>query len=239
MPESSGSAEKADADRLLKQRIGEVASGRRVGPERATIADLCVLVIEDNQFRKLRDAEHVAWRYQAHIKPVLGHLLASRFGSAQVRQYVAQRRAAGASDATINRHGIRMGTSELYRAVEDLPEVLDSLVVDLEYLGRESYMPLFVVLRTGISLTPELTATIRQRIKVALSARHVPNEVIRVDAVPRTLSGKKMELPIKKLLMGQPLESVANPDTMANPESLAWYAAFARDRATTSHPAQA
>lgn len=144
----------------------------------------------------------------------------------------------GRSDATINRHGIRMGTSELYRAVEDLPEVLDSLVVDLEYLGRESYMPLFVVLRTGISLTPELTATIRERIKIALSARHVPNEVIRVDAIPRTLSGKKMELPIKKLLMGQPVENVANPDTMANPESLAWYAAFARDRATASHPTQ-
>jgi acetoacetyl-CoA synthetase len=137
----------------------------------------------------------------------------------------------GRSDATINRHGIRMGTSELYRAVEDLPEVLDSLVVDLEYLGRESYMPLFVVLRNGMALTPALTATIRERIKVALSARHVPNDVIRVDAIPRTLSGKKMELPIKKLLMGQPVEKVANPDTMANPESLAWFAAFAHKRA--------
>jgi acetoacetyl-CoA synthetase len=88
-------------------------------------------------------------------------------------------------------------------------------------------MPLFVVLRTGISLTPELTATIRERIKIALSARHVPNEVIRVDAIPRTLSGKKMELPIKKLLLGHPIEKVANPDTMANPESLAWFREFA------------
>jgi len=140
----------------------------------------------------------------------------------------------GRSDATINRHGIRMGTSELYRAVEELPEVLDSMVVDLEYLGRESYMPLFVVLRPDVALTPELTSTIRDRIKVALSARHVPNDVFQVAAIPRTLSGKKMELPIKKLLLGQPLEKVANPDTMVNPESLAWYAGFARDRAAAA-----
>ncbi|MCX5542805.1 acetoacetate--CoA ligase [Paraburkholderia sp. CNPSo 3076] len=136
----------------------------------------------------------------------------------------------GRSDATINRHGIRMGTSELYRAVEDLPEVLDSMVVDLEYLGRESYMSLFVVLRAKTTLTPELIATIRERIKVALSARHVPNDIYQVPAIPRTLSGKKMELPIKKLLLGQPIGKVANPDTMANPESLAWYEAFAAQR---------
>ncbi|MBR8220563.1 acetoacetate--CoA ligase [Burkholderia ambifaria] len=133
----------------------------------------------------------------------------------------------GRSDATINRYGIRMGTSELYRAVEDLPEVLDSMVVDLEYLGRESYMPLFVVLRPGVELSPELTATIRDRIKAALSARHVPNEVLQVPSIPRTMSGKKMELPIKKLLLGHPIEKVANPDTMANPESLAWFREFA------------
>lgn len=137
----------------------------------------------------------------------------------------------GRSDATINRHGIRMGTSELYRAVEDLPEVIDSLVVDLEYLGRESYMPLFVVLREGETLTPALESAIRERIKQALSARHVPNDIFQVAAIPRTMSGKKMELPIKKLMMGQPLEKVANPDTMANPESLAWFVDFARQRA--------
>ncbi|HEX9179030.1 MAG TPA: acetoacetate--CoA ligase [Burkholderiales bacterium] len=142
----------------------------------------------------------------------------------------------GRSDATINRHGIRMGTSELYRAVEDLPEVLDSMVVDLEYLGKESYMPLFVVLRPGESLTQELTARIRERIKVALSARHVPNEIFQVAAVPRTLSGKKMELPIKKLLMGQPLEKVANPDTMANPECLDWFDEFAKQRQKGNRP---
>jgi acetoacetyl-CoA synthetase len=136
----------------------------------------------------------------------------------------------GRSDATINRHGIRMGTSELYRAVEELPEVLDSMVVDLEYLGRESYMPLFVELRSGVDLTPELAATICDRIKRALSARHVPNQVFQVPAIPRTLSGKKMELPIKKLLLGQPLGKVANPDTMDNPDSLAWFVGFASER---------
>ncbi|CAG4883677.1 Acetoacetyl-coenzyme A synthetase [Georgfuchsia toluolica] len=136
----------------------------------------------------------------------------------------------GRSDATINRHGIRMGTSELYRAVEDLPEVLDSLVVDLEYLGKESYMPLFVVLRPGETLSKALRDTLRNRIRDALSARHVPNDIFAVPAIPRTLSGKKMELPIKKLLLGKSLKEVANPDTMANPESLAWFERFAATR---------
>jgi len=113
--ESTGFTEKADAENLLKLRVGEVAAGRRVGPERATIGDLCALVVQDNRLRNLRDAQHVEWRYSAHIESRLGSLLASRFGSAQVRQYVAQRRSAGASDATINRElaivrrGFRLG----------------------------------------------------------------------------------------------------------------------------------
>ncbi len=137
----------------------------------------------------------------------------------------------GRSDATINRHGIRMGTSELYRAVEALPEVLDSLVVDLEYLGRESYMPLFVVLRDGLVLDDALTRQIKDAIRGALSARHVPNEVLQVPAIPRTLSGKKMELPVKKLLLGQPAEKLFNLDAMANARSVEWFVAFARQRA--------
>lgn len=136
----------------------------------------------------------------------------------------------GRSDATINRHGIRMGTSELYRAVEALPEVLDSLVVDLEYLGRESWMPLFVVLREGHVLDETLVARIKVEIRRALSARHVPNDVFAIASVPRTLSGKKLELPVKKLLMGQPLEKVVNRDAMANPESMEWFVALAVSR---------
>ncbi|CAM4065498.1 acetoacetate--CoA ligase [Paracidovorax anthurii] len=134
----------------------------------------------------------------------------------------------GRSDATINRHGLRMGTSELYRAVEALPEVLDSLVVDLETLGRESYMPLFVALREGAVLDDALRGRIAGAIRTALSPRFVPDEIVPVAEVPRTLTGKKQELPIKKLLLGQPLEKVVNRDAMANPGCLAWYEDFAR-----------
>ncbi len=137
----------------------------------------------------------------------------------------------GRSDATINRHGLRMGTSELYSAVEALPEVLDSMVVDLEYLGRESYMPLFVVLRPGLTLDDAMRAKIGDAIRTALSPRFLPNEVFQVAEIPRTLSGKKQELPIKKLLLGQPLEKVINKEAMANPGCLDWYVAFARQRA--------
>ncbi|HSB99359.1 MAG TPA: acetoacetate--CoA ligase, partial [Burkholderiaceae bacterium] len=137
----------------------------------------------------------------------------------------------GRSDATINRHGVRMGTAELYRAVEALPEVLDSLVVDLEYLGRESWMPLFVVLREGYALDEALAARINAAVRVALSPRHVPNDVFQVAAIPRTLSGKKMELPVKKLLMGADPASVLKRDAMANADSVDWFIALARARA--------
>jgi acetoacetyl-CoA synthetase len=133
----------------------------------------------------------------------------------------------GRSDATINRHGLRMGTSELYSAVEALPEVLDSMVVDLEYLGRESYMPLFVVLREGLTLDDAMTSKINAAIRTALSPRFLPNAMFQVSEIPRTLSGKKQELPIKKLLLGQPLEKVINREAMANPGCLAWYLDFA------------
>jgi len=137
----------------------------------------------------------------------------------------------GRSDATINRHGVRMGTAELYSAVEALPEVMDSLVVDLEYLGRESWMPLFVVLREGHALDETLGGRIKAAVRVALSPRHVPNDVFQVPAIPRTLSGKKMELPIKKLLMGADPAKVMNRDAMANAEAVDWFIALAKSRA--------
>jgi acetoacetyl-CoA synthetase len=140
----------------------------------------------------------------------------------------------GRSDATINRHGLRMGTSELYSAVEALPEVLDSMVVDLEYLGRESYMPLFVVLREGVTLDDVVRARLNDAIKTALSPRFLPNEIFQVAEIPRTLSGKKQELPIKKLLLGQPLEKVVNREAMANPGCLDWYVALATARESTA-----
>jgi acetoacetyl-CoA synthetase len=140
----------------------------------------------------------------------------------------------GRSDATINRHGIRMGTAELYRAVEAEPEVIDSLVVDLEYLGRESYMPLFVVLREGMALDDALLQRLKATIRTALSPRHVPSEILQVPAIPRTLSGKKMELPVKKLLMGAPPSGVLNRDAMANAAAVDWFVGFAERRQTGS-----
>ena len=140
----------------------------------------------------------------------------------------------GRSDATINRYGLRMGTSELYSAVEALPEVMDSMVVDLEYLGKESYMPLFVVLRPGTVLDDALKAKLNNAIKVALSPRFIPNEIFQVAEIPRTLSGKKQELPIKKLMLGQPLEKVVNKDAMANPGCLDWYVSLAQKHLSRS-----
>ncbi len=143
----------------------------------------------------------------------------------------------GRSDSTINRHGIRMGTSELYRVVEEFPEVLDSLVVDLEYLGRESFMALFVVLRDPNPDVPaELRKTLLDALRTRLSARHVPNEIYSIAEVPRTISGKKMEVPVKKILLGQSVEKSANRDSMANPASLNWFIGLAQKINTSDSP---
>jgi len=133
----------------------------------------------------------------------------------------------GRSDSTINRQGVRMGSSEIYRVVESLPEVLDSLVVDLEGLGGASYMPLFVVLREGVSLDAALERKIKDAIRTALSPRHVPDAIVAVPDVPRTLSGKKLEVPVKKILMGVPVERAANPDSLCNPELLPFFVELA------------
>jgi acetoacetyl-CoA synthetase len=129
----------------------------------------------------------------------------------------------GRSDSTINRHGIRMGTAEIYRVVEELPKIRDSLVIDLEYLGRPSFMPLFVVLETDQVLDDALKAQIVHQIKTKASSRHVPNEIYQVNEIPRTLTGKKMEVPVRKLLLGAMAEKVASPDAMANPKSIEFF----------------
>jgi len=135
----------------------------------------------------------------------------------------------GRSDSTINRHGVRIGTSELYRVVEGLPEVLDSLVIDLEMLNRPSYMPLFVVLREGAVLDETLKDKVKRAIRTALSARQVPDDVIAIAEVPRTLNGKKMEVPVKKILLGQPAEKVVTPGSMANPQALQFFVTLAEE----------
>jgi acetoacetyl-CoA synthetase len=136
----------------------------------------------------------------------------------------------GRSDATINRGGVRMGTAEIYRAVLAVDDVVDALVVDVPKDG-EGWMPLFVVLREGAELDDDLIAAIRTRIREDCSPRHVPNEIVRVDAVPRTLSGKVLELPVKRILMGTDPEQAASRDSLANPEALDAFAAFSRERA--------
>ena len=136
----------------------------------------------------------------------------------------------GRSDATLNRHGHRMGTSELYNAVESLPEVIDSLVVDIEHLGQPSYMPLFVVLRDGLTLDELLRDRLRQAIREQLSPRFTPDDILQVREVPRTLTGKKQELPVKKILLGRTLTDVVNKDACANPGAFDWYVDFALAR---------
>jgi len=126
----------------------------------------------------------------------------------------------GRSDATINRGGIRMGTAEIYRAVLTLDEVVDALVVDLPREGTQGYMPLFVVLRDGVTLDDGLVARIRSRIREDCSPRHVPDEVRAVPAVPRTLSGKVLEVPVKRILAGEPADTALSRDSLANPEAL-------------------
>jgi acetoacetyl-CoA synthetase len=134
----------------------------------------------------------------------------------------------GRSDSTINRMGVRMGTSEIYQAVESLPEILDSLVIDLELLGRESFMALFVILRDGITLDEDLEKHIKQKIRRDISPRHAPDAIYAIQQVPYTLSGKKMEVPIRRILLGEPAETAANPGAMRNPESIQYFANLAK-----------
>jgi acetoacetyl-CoA synthetase len=130
----------------------------------------------------------------------------------------------GRSDSTINRGGVRMGTSEIYRAVLSLDEISDALVVDLD-----GHMPLFVVLAPGAELDDELTGRIAARIREHCSPRHVPNEVHAIAEVPRTLSGKILEVPVKKILMGTPPEQAASRESLANPEALDPFVKMAAD----------
>ncbi|MEH6646980.1 acetoacetate--CoA ligase [Sulfitobacter sp.] len=137
----------------------------------------------------------------------------------------------GRSDATINRKGLRLGSAEIYQAVEGLEDVLDSLVVDLEFLGRESFMPLFVVPAEGVAFDDALKDKINHAIRAGVSARFIPNEIVQVAEIPRTLSGKKLEVPVKKLLLGGDPASVVNRDSMANPASFDFFIAYAKARA--------
>jgi acetoacetyl-CoA synthetase len=130
----------------------------------------------------------------------------------------------GRSDATLNRGGVRMGTSEFYRVVEQLPGVADSLVVDTGQLGTDGRLILYLVLAPEATLDDEMTGRIKAALRLALSPRHVPDEIHQVPGIPRTLSGKKLEVPVRKILLGTPVADAADPDALANPEVLAWFA---------------
>jgi acetoacetyl-CoA synthetase len=123
-----------------------------------------------------------------------------------------------------------MGTSEIYRAVLSVPEVVDALVVDVPRDGAENWMPLFVVLRAGTELDDALTSAIRSRIREDCSPRHVPDEILRIDEVPRTLSGKVLEVPVKRILVGEDPDRVASRGSLANPGALAPFLELARTR---------
>jgi acetoacetyl-CoA synthetase len=132
----------------------------------------------------------------------------------------------GRSDATLNRGGVRMGTSEFYRAVEAFDEVADSLVVDTGRLGAEGRLILFVLPAAGADLDDDLKGKLRAALRAQLSPRHVPDEIHQVPGIPRTLSGKKLEVPVRKILAGTEPERAADPNALADPEVLRYYGRF-------------
>jgi acetoacetyl-CoA synthetase len=136
----------------------------------------------------------------------------------------------GRSDSTINRGGIRMGTSEIYAAVLALDEITDALVVDIPREGGDSEMLMFVVLREGAELGEDVVKAISTRIREDCSPRHVPDSVEAITAVPRTLSGKVLEVPVKRILSGTPPEKAASRESLANPEALDWFVEYAERR---------
>lgn len=135
----------------------------------------------------------------------------------------------GRSDATINRGGIRIGTSEIYRAVDKIPEIEDSLIVDIPSPSGDSHTPLFIVLKEGYELTDELKTSIKKQIRDYCSPRHVPTGIYAAPDLPKTLNGKKLEVPVKKILMGQPLERVVNKGSLGNQQALDYFLEFAKE----------
>ena len=136
----------------------------------------------------------------------------------------------GRSDATLNRHGVRIGTAEVYRALTEVPEIEDALIVNLDLKNGGFFMPLFVKLHDGLELDEALVEKVRARMRKAYSARHVPDKIYQVAAIPYTLTGKKMEVPVRRILMGVPAEKAANRAAMANVESLDYFIRYAREQ---------
>ncbi|MFN8098831.1 MAG: acetoacetate--CoA ligase [Dermatophilaceae bacterium] len=140
----------------------------------------------------------------------------------------------GRSDSTLNRHGIRMGTADLYEAIESLPEVREALVIGCELPGGDYWMPLFVAAADGVEVDDGLWARIKDEVRTRVSPRHVPDEVYAVPAVPHTRTGKKLEVPIKRILLGAPLEKVVKPEAVDDPGLLDFYVGLAARRAAAA-----
>lgn len=134
----------------------------------------------------------------------------------------------GRSDATINRGGIRIGTSEIYRVIDQVDEVNDSLIVDIPINKSESIVPLFIKMKEQVRLTESVKKEIIKKIREQCSPRHAPTELYEVNDLPKTLNGKKLEIPVKRILMGHPVDQVVNKDSLANPESLEYFVQFAK-----------
>ncbi|MGW1144312.1 acetoacetate--CoA ligase [Streptomyces sp. NPDC002454] len=137
----------------------------------------------------------------------------------------------GRSDSTLNRQGVRMGSADIYEVVERLPEIRESLVVGVERPDGDYWMPLFVHLAPGVTLDEPLRTRIRRALREHLSPRHVPDEIIDVPAVPHTLTGKRLEVPVKRLLQGTPLDRAVNPGSVDRTDLLDFYVDLARQRA--------
>ena len=138
----------------------------------------------------------------------------------------------GRSDATLNRGGVRIGTSEVYSALTVVPEIKDSLIVCIEKSGGEFWMPLFVVMQDGVPLTDAIKKKVNSSLRSAYSPRHVPDDIIAVPDIPYTLSGKKSEMPVKKILLGIDPSSAVNHGVLRNPESLNFFITLARTHNT-------
>jgi acetoacetyl-CoA synthetase len=134
----------------------------------------------------------------------------------------------GRSDATLNRHGIRIGTSEIYRTIVLVPGVEDGLIVNLDLPGGNFFMPLFVKLQKGLTLDEKLTKAINDRLRAEYTPRHVPDKIYQVPDIPYTISGKRMEVPVRRILSGYAIAKAANRDAMANPASLDYFIEYSR-----------
>ncbi|MEN1968123.1 acetoacetate--CoA ligase [Lentibacillus sp. N15] len=139
----------------------------------------------------------------------------------------------GRSDATINRGGVRIGTSEIYRAVDQVSSVADSLIVDIQDHKGNSFVPLFVLMKDGYMLTDDIKKQIKQQIREQCSPRHTPTAIYQVPDIPKTLNGKKLEIPIKKILMGKDVNKVVNKGSLANPQALHYFISFANEQLDT------